>query len=86
MQFNPGNVINEYISDGRNGPSADSWCSSYLIIERREMDLKCLCIFDFDNDEAHLPGQIVDVSTDIAQSTRSQGIYWTEEECEGVKR
>jgi hypothetical protein len=50
------------------------------------MDLKCLCIFDFDNDEAHLPGQIVDVSTDIAQSTRSQGIYWTEEECEGVKR
>jgi hypothetical protein len=85
MQFNPGNVINEYINDGREG-FRDSWCSSYIIIEHTNCDLRCLCIFDFDNDDKHLPGQIVSVSTDIGRSHEDgQVIYWTEEECEGLK-
>jgi len=78
MQFNPGNIINEYTSEARQG-FKDSWCSSYIIIERRETTLKCLCIFDFDNDDKHLPGQIVSVSTDISRCKEDgQGIYWQE--------
>jgi len=83
MQFNPGNVINEYeVSSGND----DYWRSSYLIIEHIHCDLRCLCIFDFDDDDKHLPGQIVSVSTDIARSHEDgQGIYWTEEESESIK-
>jgi len=81
MQFKPGNIINEYVQDARDG-FKDSWVSSYLIIEERKSGdyLKCLCIFDFDHRPQHMPGLIVDVSTDISKNNNQENVYWREVE------
>lgn len=81
MQFKPGNIINEYYRDRRDG-FKDSWVSSYLIIEEdnRNKNIKCLCIFDFDQREEHLPGRIINVSTDIARNHDCADAYWKEVE------
>ena len=90
MQFKPGNILNEYQKDIREG-FKDSWLSSYIIVRSEEgnMTLHCACLFDHTEDDDHKPGLSVAISKDIEKGVCNDyhgytGVYWKEVEVENA--
>jgi len=91
MQFKPGNILNEYQKDDREG-FKDNWLSSYIIVtndETKELSGKsyviAACLFDVTTDDNHKPGLKVHISKDIDNNpgncafvADAQSIYWRE--------
>ena len=86
MQFKPGNILNEYEEDIREG-FKDSWLSSYIIVRSEEdnMTLGCACLFDITEDPDHKPGLNVAISKDIQScpanyytDDKASRVYWEE--------
>ena len=96
MQFKPGNILNEYQKDDREG-FKDNWLSSYIIVtneETKELSGKsyviAACLFDVTTDDNHKPGLKVHISKDIDNNpgnyptgADAQSIYWREVEIGG---
>ena len=96
MQFKPGNILNEYEKDDREG-FKDNWLSSYIIVtneETKELSGKsyviAACLFDVTTDDNHKPGLKVHISKDIDSNpgnyptgADAQSIYWREVEIGG---
>jgi len=87
MKFKPGNILNEYQHDGREG-FKDNWLSSYIIVEScsTTSTLYAACLFDITDDGDHKPGLRVAISKDIKNSQHpgydygSYRAYWEEVE------
>jgi len=86
MQFKPGNIINEYQPDGREG-FKDCWLSSYIIVRSQEDNktIWCACLFDITEDDDHKPGLSVAISKDIQNGVCNYysggfegDVYWKE--------
>jgi len=87
MQFKPGNILNEYQKDDREG-FKDNWLSSYIIVtndETKELSGKsyviAACLFDVTTDDNHKPGLKVHISKDIESCP---GNYYTDDEAESI--
>ena len=87
MQFKPGNILNEYQKDIREG-FKDNWLSSYIIVTNPEMEdergktyIIAACLFDITGDSHHKPGLQVHISKDIDSNP---GNYYTDEEAERI--
>ena len=87
MQFKPGNILNEYQKDDREG-FKDNWLSSYIIVineETKELSGKsyviAACLFDVTDDPDHKPGLNVHISKDI---DTKPGNYYTDDEAERI--
>jgi len=83
MQFKPGNILNEYQKDDREG-FKDNWLSSYIIVTNDETEdlagksyITAACLFDITGDSDHKPGLQVHISKDIDSNP---GNYYTDEE------
>ena len=97
MQFKPGNILNEYEKDDREG-FKDNWLSSYIIVTNDETtDLSgksyviAACLFDVTNMNGdQKPGLPVHISKDIdtkpgnyPTGSDEELIYWQEVEIAG---
>ncbi len=97
MQFKPGNILNEYEKDDREG-FKDNWLSSYIIVTNDETtDLSgksyviAACLFDVTNMNGdQKPGLKVHISKDIdtkpgnyPTGSDEELIYWQEVEIAG---
>ena len=87
MQFKPGNILNEYQKDDREG-FKDNWLSSYIIVTNDETEdlagksyITAACLFDITGDCDHKPGLPVHISKDIDSNP---GNYYTDEEAERI--
>ena len=88
MQFKPGNILNEYEKDDRDG-FKDSWLSSYIIVHVESTVVHCACLFDNTEDDDHKPGLSVAISKDIEKGVCNDyhgytGVYWKEVEVENA--
>ncbi len=91
MQFKPGNILNEYQKDIREG-FKDNWLSSYIIVTNDETEdeqgksyVIAACLFDITGDDDHKPGLQVHISKDIEScpgnyptGADAESIYWRE--------
>ena len=95
MQFKPGNILNEYQKDDREG-FKDNWLSSYIIVTNDETEdmtgksyVTAACLFDITGCD-HKPGLPVMISKDIESNpgnyptgANAESIYWEEVEIGG---
>ena len=91
MQFEPGNILNEYALPRReSGDTEERWVSSYIIIavNRHASDeqISCVCIFDVDDQDDHSPGLTICLDFDTVLSPsygfRGRSIKWRETQIE----
>ncbi len=87
MQFKPGNILNEYQKDDREG-FKDNWLSSYIIVtndQTEELSGKsyviAACLFDLTTDDNHKPGLKVHISKDIDTHPTN---YYTDDDAECI--